>query len=995
MLIERLLFDAFGNLAGKRIDFEKGRLNLVLAANEYGKSTIAESIWAILFDYPSHQRSTEDRLKEREARKPKSSNVFKASMDVSMPDQSLRIVRDFDEKTLRVFDRLNSDREVTNEYLQAQNQDQVGIRLTGVGRDLFRNTSFVGQRELGLTGLSEESSLSAILQSISDASGAATTAAEAIEALAEALASFPWQGKRYRAERLISELELQREDILVRLHDLDRDRLAAREDLERLALLKEKVKVEETQLRALEYLHLCLEVADVDTRLSKATDRLVQVNDLRVKMKQLSGSEEFPIASVKNVEELWTKREARLSDRQRLKQELDGKEKELSLKEMRVREQYESAHHFTNEDAQTVSGIGMTLQTVLGELVQNKSKLETEELRVRQGGIDLDGLSSVRKSLLNLATKDLDEAYICHEKIKKMTDQVERTKGSAWRAQMIANDILAERKHMAASASSGAMMSFAFLIVLILLFLASKLPAVAGMLPVDSSTISFTIGAVCAVVLLICAFNAKTFFDANNFRKLDLAAAREEEERNNQDAKNLPQEIGLLSERLNIIARNAFLADGNQLLERMQAYASAAPALKELDLLTEIIQSQESHAEVLKEQLKVMLTKAGYSLDKITPQMAFKLAEDINSYLEQSRAIKLSGEMLEHQRSELKFLSDEMRDLDAQLKEYFRKAKIDHPEDIPAAYETFAGRIHSFRQWQDLRSELGLIERDSTSDIAVNSLPELIERLKRQRQAAWSKMEELIIKYPEIAQSSDCLAVLTKRTDFAQRLTGYSELLHAYQKEKEELSIKVRASLKNYEDHYLKLEEQLESLECQIKDFRQTKVSLELALKTFQQMAYETHRNWSQQLNEISKELLVAIGSDFESIQFDQNLQITVRRKGEVEPWQPANIESQASVGTREQLYWLARMAICRFLSRGAALPIILDEPFSELDDERFLKSMRFLLNVVVKDHQVIIFSCHHERHRWLIDQLNSEEKALVHNCELKPITDEIRVSVQ
>ncbi len=114
-----------------------------------------------------------------------------------------------------------------------------------------------------------------------------------------------------------------------------------------------------------------------------------------------------------------------------------------------------------------------------------------------------------------------------------------------------------------------------------------------------------------------------------------------------------------------------------------------------------------------------------------------------------------------------------------------------------------------------------------------------------------------------------------------------------------------------------------------------------------------------------------------------------------MEPWQPANIESQASVGTREQLYWLARMAICRFLSRGAALPIILDEPFSELDDERFLKSMRFLLNVVVKDHQVIIFSCHHERHRWLIDQLNSEEKALVHNCELKPITDEIRVSVQ
>lgn len=987
MLIERLLFDAFGNLAGKRIDFEQGRLNLVLAANEYGKSTIAESIWAVLFDYPSHQRSTDDKLKERDARKPKSGSVFKASMDLSLPDQTLRIVRDFDEKSLRVFDRQNSDRDVTNEFLSGPNQDQLGIRLTGVGRDLFRNTSFVGQRALGLEGLSEESSLSAILQSISDASGAATTAAEAIEALSEALASFPWQGKKYRAERLISELELQREDIVARLHELDREKLNAREDLERLALLKEKVKVEETQLRALEYLHLCLEVADVDTRLNKASERLVKVNDLRVKMKQLSGSEEFPIASVKTVEELWTKREARLSDRQRLKQELDGKEKELSLKEMRLREQYESAHDFTLEDAQTVSGIGMTLQTVLGELVQNKSKLETEELRVRQSGIDLDSLSSVRKSLLNLATKDLDEAYICHEKIKKMTDAVERTKGSAWRAQMIANDILAERKHMAASASSGAMMSFVFLVVLILLYLLSKLPALAAIFPYnDSIPIAFGIGLTIAIVCV--AYNSKIFFDANNFRKLDLAAAREEEERNNHDAKTLPQEIGLLNERLNIIARNAFLTDGNQLLERMQAYASAAPALKELDLLTEIIQSQESHADVLKNQLATMLTRAGYSLNKITPQAAFKLAEDINSYLEQSRGIKLSSEMLEHQRSELKFLTDEMRDLDSQLKEYFRKAKIDHPEDIPASYETFTGRIHSFRQWQDFRAELSVMERESTSDVAVNTLPDLIERLKRQRQAAWSKMEELIIKYPEIADSSDCLAVLTKRTDFAQRLTGYSELLHAYQKEKEELSIKVRASLKNYEEHYLKLEEQLENLEGQLKNFKQTKLSLELALKTFKEMAYETHRNWSQQLNEISKELLEAIGSDFESIQFDQDLQITVRRKGESEPWQPANIESQASIGTREQLYWLARMAICRFLGRGSALPIVLDEPFSELDDERFLKSMRFLLNVLVKEHQVIIFSCHQERHRWLMDQLTDDEKALINNCELKPLVE-------
>ena len=149
-------------------------------------------------------------------------------------------------------------------------------------------------------------------------------------------------------------------------------------------------------------------------------------------------------------------------------------------------------------------------------------------------------------------------------------------------------------------------------------------------------------------------------------------------------------------------------------------------------------------------------------------------------------------------------------------------------------------------------------------------------------------------------------------------------------------------------------------------------------------MSVETHLHWSSQLNEISKEMLGRLNTDFESLQFDPDLKMTARRKGVSEPLQPSNIYSQLSIGTREQLFWLARMSISRLLSKNVPLPIILDEPFSEADDKRFATMMGFLIDVLLKEHQVIVLSCHHMRHQWLTNELNAEQKKLLHTCQLE-----------
>ena len=92
-------------------------------------------------------------------------------------------------------------------------------------------------------------------------------------------------------------------------------------------------------------------------------------------------------------------------------------------------------------------------------------------------------------------------------------------------------------------------------------------------------------------------------------------------------------------------------------------------------------------------------------------------------------------------------------------------------------------------------------------------------------------------------------------------------------------------------------------------------------------------------------------------------------------------IQNQLSIGTKEQIHWLARMVVAKFLSRQQVMPIIMDEPFSEADDERFMKMMRFLILVIAKDHQIIIFSCHQQRHTWFKNQLEDAERGKLLFC--------------
>jgi ABC-type multidrug transport system ATPase subunit len=199
--------------------------------------------------------------------------------------------------------------------------------------------------------------------------------------------------------------------------------------------------------------------------------------------------------------------------------------------------------------------------------------------------------------------------------------------------------------------------------------------------------------------------------------------------------------------------------------------------------------------------------------------------------------------------------------------------------------------------------------------------------------------------------------------------------------EREEALLRIRTLSNTCDEQYLLAMEDLDLTEFKLQGAKRARLALELARDTLKRLSGENYMDWSQHLNGIATEMLTRLGMDYDEVKFDNELKLVARRKSDGDHISAAQIMSQLSTGTKEQLHWLARMVVARYLSRSNSLPIIMDEPFSESDDDRFVKMMRFLTSVIAQEHQVILFSCHQQRHIWLKQQLDELERGKLIFC--------------
>src|SRR5262249_33198375 len=135
--------------------------------------------------------------------------------------------------------------------------------------------------------------------------------------------------------------------------------------------------------------------------------------------------------------------------------------------------------------------------------------------------------------------------------------------------------------------------------------------------------------------------------------------------------------------------------------------------------------------------------------------------------------------------------------------------------------------IDSFRRWEAARDELTLIESETTSDMVPDELPKMIERLEGKRSDVWERMQEIIIRNPEIALMKPPVQD-SMVSSIGREITSMKAALDDMRHEREGLAMQIRAATKNYDSFYLKTMEELETLDRDLETLTQTQASIRL-----------------------------------------------------------------------------------------------------------------------------------------------------------------------
>lgn len=238
-------------------------------------------------------------------------------------------------------------------------------------------------------------------------------------------------------------------------------------------------------------------------------------------------------------------------------------------------------------------------------------------------------------------------------------------------------------------------------------------------------------------------------------------------------------------------------------------------------------------------------------------------------------------------------------------------------------------------------------------------------------------MKLLVHKHSAIGNTINSKADLKKISDERSHKT-LANRISLLKDEVSTLANDLEQTSKNLEEHYPALQRELLHTETSLRNALHNKAALELAKKKLEQVRKESRANWSKRLTSISESLLSKSGFEIERMEWDEDLKVMVSLRGGDQSIHEADLSQALSRSMRYQVNWLAQMTLCRLLADKTAAPLLINDPFMELGDARFLAAMRLLIQTMLPYCQIIVFSSHQIRHRWLLEQLEEKERKQV-----------------
>ena len=942
MRIERIRIAGFGPLADLDLEWPDGRLLLVVDRNERGKTSLCEAIVAALYGVP-RGRGAGSRL--RELRRPRSGAPLRAGIDLVAAGRRWSVDRDLDAGTVRIVDR-DHGVEATREFLRPGGRDAFGEVVTGgLAEPLFRATAYVAQNVLDRDTL--DSSLTVELARIADSGGGEASVIRAQRLLEAARREMPdaRSGPTVSVETEIVRLSRKVEELRSHRTRLTGCRAAAAEASARLRSLVERRDAGRTRA---ERAALSVVMAERDAVRRRLTELTAAEGALRAAAEEAASlakdGEAFSPERLAAIDRLRTERgtrpealraarethavaEARAGEARRLRERRLGAALSLPAAERETARRLlegagDAARETAGAEASVEAGWEDLRQLGVADDLRRLEALPPEERTFLQGADD-------ERSALEVEGIRLD---------RKVAE-----------AQVVLSVLSGERRSRLRQARL--LLAVAGGLVPLIVWLAlSRVPV----------AVTVTVGLVAS---LLGAFAAFGWISGGQYRLEDEERARAEEAASRQGAAEARRHLSELRQRLDRIAHAAGFADGTALLKAQRRLRGAEEARRRFhDRRGRRERAREREEQIgadlapLREALGL---PAGFPSEEAVRKGLALLAE-VEEALEEER----SGAALSSREAErLDREAGAIARIEDALRAEIRGAGI--PDDVPLADALAlvgAGRRRAAR-----RAELVEVEIPARRDAAdegeaarlTGRLAALEGEIARRRRevgeaAETGEADEAPLEPEAARRAADAARAALEEAEEACRAAERD----------------LAAAAREGGERAREVEEALVETEALLERATLFRDALDLAQRALADAAASVYGDFRRGLAEASRAILSSWRIPYEGLAFGDDLSVSaVARGGRVAT--RTEIEAGLSTGAREQLHLTARLAVLRYLGTGAeGVPLLLDDPLTGSDDERFAAVMEFLLERVLGERPVLLASCHGWRHERLLSAL-------------------------
>lgn len=904
--ITRLELVGFGKFRERTIDLTSG-LNLIEGPNEAGKSTIQSFITGMFYGFFQPGTKRRSYTPHRDKYRPWDQGSYRGVLVCKNEERSWRIERCFDKdnETVNVYDdQTGDDLTLGFPYNPVTRQPQVGEKLLGLSKTAFNNTANIAQ--MTCASVSREADFSAEvndkLLSVMKTADASLSLSAVIHELDSRIEQIGSPKKSKTPYGQACQLKKELEEELEESGKNQKDYQQLCTQIDRLAEQTAQLQKEK-------------ELLETQIRQSAAKElggRYLKAQNLRTRIERIE--KEYEKYAIYQSVDL---------------QEIDQTQKRMAAKAQinRTMEKYRRASQEVEHRIQELNTLYRTLEVseaseevleqfesiyerylTLGQMGQ-----EIKEMMIRQRNI------AFHRSRLN----PMDEA--------KLREDIQ-----TWRQ-------LQQQKQEKENASHKVPMPAIVLLVLgVLLILGGGLCAI-----LKEELLAVGIG--CATVGVLLVLLGGVFWMLR--RKNTAAHALEKIESMQQDilrAYQLSDEEQAKTAATALDTEQAVL-QLEEMLGRIQVNNYKIEQFEQQEQqIGQEIAAKQSVADNLREQICRYLTQlTGREIppeELAADKVPFKsLRESVN----QARRLRTEMQRLTLQQQQTQQEEENCRmqieQINRSIQQVVAACEAAGAKDAEDLERCKQGK----RRWDEISMELKMQKELLAQTLGRYSFEEIEENIKNQRAVGEGDI------------SAD-------RQQIHQQLQGVNEQLAELARQTAELE-GLRKGREESHRPIGQIQAQIADVEESCQNFQFELDALQLAKQKLLSLSGQLHRDFAPQLNaRISKALERITGSRYTRAVIDQTLGIRLEDR---QTHQLVEV-SALSNGMADLVYLVMRLELLELLcSQGGErvqVPIILDDSFTQLDDERTARLLGYLLEQ--PSVQILLFSCH-RRERAMLEQ--------------------------